>query len=82
MNHLKMFVCDFHGLFSFGERISLSIILSMRERSGIIFKITCSVGILPHLNIDIRYKVLVTDIKGRIGFFSQMFTNYWSITLC
>jgi len=38
--------------FHLGERISLSIILSVRERSGTIFKIICSVGILPHLNID------------------------------
>jgi len=39
-------------LFPLGERISLSIILSIAERSGIKFKVTHSAGFLSHLNID------------------------------
>ena len=42
---------DVDDLFSFMERISLSINLSMPERSGIKFNVTCSAGFLSHLNI-------------------------------
>ncbi len=37
-------------LFSIGERISLSINLSMRERSGIKFQVTSYLGSLPLSN--------------------------------
>ena len=71
---------DVDDLFSFGERISLSIILSMLERSGIKFKVTSRLGSLPQVYLGQRCILLVTDIKESSGLISRMFTNCWSIT--